>query len=396
MKKILLTIALLGLIIGQAWGQTTEMKHIDSLLARSRHTEALKFAMGRLSETPDDVALRHKVGDILAEVGDARGAVGQYEQVLATFEPKEIVERKLALQHYRLGAYHESLGYLRSIFARGDTTFVDCDLAGRVFGQLLDTDSAIFFQRKAVRLVPGNAGNVIRLVTNFQGLEESDSVLHYTSAYLRHDSTNIVLRGIRALQYYNINKTDSAYQDFKILYDQGDLSPNTLYYYGLCLKEKRKFGDAAKIFLLGDTVTQGKNPWILMELGQLAKQRVLHPASPVEYYRRAEAAIKPDSALFIRIQQELAYSLFVENKLNESLRHWEIVLENVPKHPQATYAIGMIYGKMKNTALEKRYYERFLRLVADDPRIRKEYGGLIEGVKDRLQILKEKEFMERK
>lgn len=396
MKKILLVVALWGLAIGQGWGQTVEMKHIDSLLLRSRHTEALKFAMGLLSERPDDVALRYKVGDILAEVGDARGAVRQYEQVLEPFEPKEIIERKLAFQHYRLGNYRDALGYLRSIFARGDTTFVDCDLAGRVFNQILEPDSAIVFQRKAVRLVPGNANNVIRLATNFQALELSDSVLHYTSVYLRHDSTNIAVRGIRGLQYYNINKIDSAYQDFKALYDQGDLSPNTLYYYGLCLKEKRKFREAAKVFLLGDTVTQGKNAWILMELGQLAKQKVIHPTPATEYYRRAEETIRPDSTLFMRVQQELAFSLFMDNKLNESLKHWGIVLEHAPKHPQATYAIGMIYGKMKNTKQEKRYYERFLKLVADDPRISKEYDGLIESVKERIQTLKEKEFMERK
>lgn len=396
MKKLLWMIALLGLVIGQVSAQMSDMRHIDSLLSRSRHTEALRFAMSILSERPDDMVLRHKVGDILAEVGDARGATREYEQVLIDFEPKEVIERKLALQQYRLGKYYDALGYLRSIFARGDTTFVDCDLAGRIFNQIFEPDSAIIYQREAVRLVPGSANNVIRLATNFQALELPDSVLLYTSAYLNHDSTNITVRGIRGLQYYNINKIDSAYLDFKVLYEQGDLSPNTLYYYGLCLKEKRQFREAAKVFLLGDTVTQGKNAWILLELGHLAKQKIIHPTPATEYYRRAEAAIKPDSALFMRVQQELAFSLFTENKLSESVKHWELVLENAPKHPQATYAMGMIYGKMKNSKQEKRYYERFLKLVANDPRISKEYDGLIEAVKERLQTLKEKEFMERK
>lgn len=396
MKKIPLILILLLLRTCPSWTQATEMKRIDSLLSRSRHTEALRFAQRQLEETPGKVSLRHKIGDILADLGDARGAVQQYEQILSDFEPKEIVERKLAQQHYRLGRYDEALGYLHSIFSRGDTTFVDCDLAGRIFNQLTDIDSAIYFQRKAVQLVPGNVGNVIRLSNNFQALKEADSVLHYTSAYLRHDSTNIAIRGIRGLQYYNINQIDSAYQDFKVAFDQGDLSPNTIYYYGLCLKSMFRLKEAAKVLLLGDTVTEGKNPWILLELGQLAQQRVLHPTSPVEYYRRAEEALKPDSALFMRVHQELAFALFTGNKLTESIKHWEIVLQTAPQHPQATYAMGMIYGKMKNRKQEKRYYERFIKLVANDPRISKEYSGLIEGVKERLEKIKEDEFMERK
>ncbi len=54
-------IALLGLVIGQVSAQKSDMRHIDSLLSRSKHTEALRFAMNILSERPDDMALRHKV-----------------------------------------------------------------------------------------------------------------------------------------------------------------------------------------------------------------------------------------------------------------------------------------------------------------------------------------------
>ncbi|MDO4771185.1 hypothetical protein [Porphyromonas sp.] len=396
MKKILLLLVLSLLSISVSWGQKAEMMRIDSLLTRSRYNEALMLVQSLLIKSPNDDVLKAKMGDILAELGDARGAVVQYERVSRDFEPREIIDRKLAIQNYRLGKHHEALGYLQSIFSRGDTTFVDCDLAGRIFGYFLEMDSAIYFQRKAVGLVPGNAGNVIRLVNNFQAIKEVDSALYYASSYLRYDSTNIALRGIRGLQYYNLNKIDSAYQDFRVAYDQGDLSPNTLYYYGLCLKAKSKFVDAKNVFLLGDTVTQGKNPWILLELGLLTQQGFLHPTSPVEYFRRAEEAMQPDSALFMKVQQGLGLSLLSEQKYGESIKHWENVLQKEPNHPQATYALGMIYGQRKNKKQEKRYYERFLKLAANDPRISKEYAVLIQNVKERLNTIKEEEFMTRK
>lgn len=392
MKRILILL-LLALPL-PAKGQSPEISRIDSLLRRSEYVQALRLVRTLADEAPHHSLMQEKAGDILSELGDARLAIDYYNRCSDHPLSMSIIRRKQATQYYRLGEYDRSLELIHSIFGQGDTLYVDLDLAAKVYDRVSRPDSAVYYRRKAVRMVPGNAANVLRLVANFQLLLEPDSVVSYTTDFLtRQDSLHKEIRQTRGIQYYNLQKIDDAQRDFVHLYERGDRQLNTLYYLGMCMGTKGENFKALKLLTQADSVAQSENPWIRLELAK-ANQAVGRHKEAIAYFESVEALLRPDSALMFQVHQGMAYSLLSAKEYDKSFRRWETISRLRPDYSQAFYAMGMISGIKKQRAKEKHYYEAFIRLIERDPKAQSDFARHIERVRARLAEIRDEEFME--
>ena len=371
MKSFVLSLALLAaaLLSGAAAAQP-----VDSLARR----EALSEARYLKSIFKTDAAIERLSGlvtpgvfdeEVLSELADCHFVNGDYEtaagtyQMLSLHEPDNLLYRIKQMQiAFRMKDYLASAALGRSILARDSIPAVAA-LAGDAYNLAGLTDSALVCYRQALALKPRNEAVVSKAANLLLTAKDYDGVLSMTGDYLAMDPDNFTVAPIRGLAYYLTAQYDSATVVFKRLEDLGADNYPLHYYLGQSYWHTNVTYEAERELL---------KAWALDSSD--ANLAVSIAAVKTEMYRpfdkqvkpmleKAEAMIRPDSALVSRIHQQYGASYYRLEQFDLAIPHYQEAYRYNPSFIQAISTIAYCYERLKKYKEALDYYERYLKLA---------------------------------
>ena len=371
MKSFVLSLAVLAaaLLSGAAAAQPADSLARREVLAEARYLKSLfktDAAIERLSGlvTPGVVD-----EEVLSELADCHFVNGDYEtaagtyQLLSLHEPDNLLYRIKQMQiAFRMKDYLASASLGRSILARDSIPAVAA-LAGDAYNLAGLTDSALVCYRQALALKPRNEAVVSKAANLLLTAKDYDGVLSMTGDYLAMDPDNFTVAPIRGLAYYLTAQYDSATVVFKRLEDLGADNYPLHYYLGQSYWHTNVTYEAERELL---------KAWALDSSD--ANLAVSIAAVKTEMYRpfdkqvkpmleKAEAMIRPDSALVSRIHQQYGASYYRLEQFDQAIPHYQEAYRYNPSFIQAISTIAYCYERLKKYKEALDYYERYLKLA---------------------------------
>ena len=371
MKSFVLSLAVLAaaLLSGVAAAQPADSLARRAALAEARYLKSLfktDAAIERLSGlvTPGVVD-----EEVLSELADCHFVNGDYEtaagtyQLLSLHEPDNLLYRIKQMQiAFRMKDYLASASLGRNILARDSIPAVAA-LAGDAYNLAGLTDSALVCYRQALALKPRNEAVVSKAANLLLTAKDYDGVLSMTGDYLAMDPDNFTVAPIRGLAYYLTAQYDSATVVFKRLEDLGADNYPLHYYLGQSYWHTNVTYEAEKELV---------KAWALDSSD--ANLAVSIAAVKTEMYRpfdkqvkpmleKAEAMIRPDSAMVSRIHQQYGASYYRLEQFDQAIPHYQEAYRYNPSFIQAISTIAYCYERLKKYKEALDYYERYLKLA---------------------------------
>ena len=371
MKSFVLSLAVLAaaLLSGVAAAQPADSLARRAALAEARYLKSLfktDAAIERLSGlvTPGvfDEEVLSELADCHFVNGDYETAAGTY-QLLSLHEPDNLLYRIKQMQiAFRMKDYLASASLGRNILARDSIPAVAA-LAGDAYNLAGLTDSALVCYRQALALKPRNEAVVSKAANLLLTAKDYDGVLSMTGDYLAMDPDNFTVAPIRGLAYYLSAQYDSATVVFKRLEDLGADNYPLHYYLGQSYWHTNVTYEAERELL---------KAWALDSSD--ANLAVSIAAVKTEMYRpfdkqvkpmleKAEAMIRPDSALVSRIHQQYGASYYRLEQFDLAIPHYQEAYRYNPSFIQAISTIAYCYERLKKYKEALDYYERYLKLA---------------------------------
>lgn len=395
MKSFVLSLAVLAvaLLSGAAAAQPADSLARREALAEARYLKSLfktDAAIERLSGlvTPGvfDEEVLSELADCHFVNGDYETAAGTY-QLLSLHEPDNLLYRIKQMQiAFRMKDYLASASLGRNILARDSIPAVAA-LAGDAYNLAGLTDSALVCYRQALALKPRNEAVVSKAANLLLTAKDYDGVLSMTGDYLAMDPDNFTVAPIRGLAYYLTAQYDSATVVFKRLEDLGADNYPLHYYLGQSYWHTHVTYEAEKELV---------KAWALDSSD--ANLAVAIAAVKTEMYRpfekqvkpmleKAEAMIRPDSAMVSRIHQQYGASYYRLEQFDLAIPHYQEAYRYNPSFIQAISTIAYCYERLKKYKEALDYYERYLKLARPGSR------GY-EFARESIEFLKGELFME--
>lgn len=371
MKSFVLSLAVLAvaLLSGAAAAQPADSLARREALAEARYLKSLfktDAAIERLSGlvTPGvfDEEVLSELADCHFVNGDYETAAGTY-QLLSLHEPDNLLYRIKQMQiAFRMKDYLASASLGRNILARDSIPAVAA-LAGDAYNLAGLTDSALVCYRQALALKPRNEAVVSKAANLLLTAKDYDGVLSMTGDYLAMDPDNFTVAPIRGLAYYLTAQYDSATVVFKRLEDLGADNYPLHYYLGQSYWHTHVTYEAEKELV---------KAWALDSSD--ANLAVAIAAVKTEMYRpfekqvkpmleKAEAMIRPDSAMVSRIHQQYGASYYRLEQFDLAIPHYQEAYRYNPSFIQAISTIAYCYERLKKYKEALDYYERYLKLA---------------------------------
>ena len=371
MKSFVLSLAVLAaaLLSGVAAAQPADSLARREALSEARYLKSLfktDAAIERLSGlvTPGvfDEEVLSELADCHFVNGDYETAAGTY-QLLSLHEPDNLLYRIKQMQiAFRMKDYLASASLGRNILARDSIPAVAA-LAGDAYNLAGLTDSALVCYRQALALKPRNEAVVSKAANLLLTAKDYDGVLSMTGDYLAMDPDNFTVAPIRGLAYYLSAQYDSATVVFKRLEDLGADNYPLHYYLGQSYWHTNVTYEAEKELV---------KAWALDSSD--ANLAVAIAAVKTEMYRpfekqvkpmleKAEAMIRPDSAMVSRIHQQYGASYYRLEQFDLAIPHYQEAYRYNPSFIQAISTIAYCYERLKKYKEALDYYERYLKLA---------------------------------
>ena len=371
MKSFVLSLAVLAaaLLSGVAAAQPADSLARRAALTEARYLKSLfktDAAIERLSGlvTPGvfDEEVLSELADCHFVNGDYETAAGTY-QLLSLHEPDNLLYRIKQMQiAFRMKDYSACASLGRSILARDSIPAVAA-LAGDAYNLAGLTDSALVCYRQALALKPRNEAVVSKAANLLLTAKDYDGVLSMTGDYLAMDPDNFTVAPIRGLAYYLSAQYDSATVVFKRLEDLGADNYPLHYYLGQSYWHTNVTYEAERELL---------KAWALDSSD--ANLAVSIAAVKTEMYRpfdkqvkpmleKAEAMIRPDSAMVSRIHQQYGASYYRLEQFDQAIPHYQEAYRYNPSFIQAISTIAYCYERLKKYKEALDYYERYLKLA---------------------------------
>ena len=373
MNRVLRHIAILSLVVFtavQAVAQPADtLQDRKAVLDQARYLKSVY----KTDAAIEQLATLMKPGvmdeEVLAELADCHFQNGDYEtaagtyQLLSLHSPGNLLYRIKQMQiAFRMKDYPASASLGRNILARDSIPAVAA-LAGDAYNLAGLTDSALVCYRQALALKPRNEAVVSKAANLLLTAKDYDGVLSMTGDYLAMDPDNFTVAPIRGLAYYLSAQYDSATVVFKRLEDLGADNYPLHYYLGQSYWHTNVTYEAERELL---------KAWALDSSD--ANLAVSIAAVKTEMYRpfdkqvkpmleKAEAMIRPDSAMVSRIHQQYGASYYRLEQFDLAIPHYQEAYRYNPSFIQAISTIAYCYERLKKYKEALAYYERYLKLA---------------------------------
>lgn len=345
----------------------------------------------------DTISNDHELALLYYHKGDScEQAFNIYEALDWYTKGRMLVEeplflRKIAQCYMKRGQFAESKNVFNMI-PKDSLKHFDLRFKYNLHRQLSETDSMLIVGKDILEKYPFDSDVVSGIAASYNTLEYPDTALYYTQQYRLKDSTNIFVNRQHAFAYYQKKDYPQALKYYLELLDLKDVSEYTYYYTGLCYARCDSLGMAYRHLLNASKLSSTENPYILAQLGIVTIELGV-VSEGLDYVKKAIVGFQPDSMLMYSLYRSLSGAYFKQTKYNDCISCLKECLAYNPNSIYTFYRIANVYGVLNNTKQEKLYYERFVKEMESKEDASNVLLNLLEEAKERLQAIREDEFM---
>ena len=365
MKKLLYIVLWMVVCIPLAAQET----HRDSVITRARYLKSIyrtDDAIDLLSElvqpgAPDEV--------VLAELADCHFQSGAYENaagtyfMLSSFSPGNILYKiRLMQAYYRLKDYRQSIWAGRAVLQLDSIPAV-VSYVGDAFRQIEESDSALWYYRRALALRPMNQSTLAKAANILISKEDYDGALAITGPFLEEDPDNVSIAPLKGLALYRKGDYDSAIALFERQKEIGNESYPIHYYLGQSYWRANIIWRAEKELVAAWQIDSSdvSLAYSIAAVKYEAYRSFEKDIKP--WLDRAIEMMQPDPALMYRIHQQYGLGYYREEAWSQAIEQYKEAYRYNPKFISAISTIAYCYQQKKDYRQAVEWYEKYLKLA---------------------------------
>jgi len=365
MKKLLYIVLWMVVCVPLAAQET----HRDSVITRARYLKSIyrtDDAIDLLSELvqpgiPDEGVLS-ELADCHFQSGSYENAAGTYF-MLSSFSPGNILYKiRLMQAYYRLKDYRQSIWAGRAVLQLDSIPAV-VSYVGDAFRQIEESDSALWYYRRALALRPMNQSTLAKAANILISKEDYDGAVAITGPFLEEDPDNVSIAPLKGLALYRKGDYDSAIALFERQKEIGNESYPIHYYLG-------------QSYWRANIIWRAEKELVAAWQIDSSDVSLAYSIAAVKYeaYRSFEKDIKPwldkaiemtqpDPALMYRIHQQYGLGYYREEAWNQAIEQYKEAYRYNPKFISAISTIAYCYQQKKDYRQAVEWYEKYLKLA---------------------------------
>lgn len=394
MNKLLssiLGIICLSLVIASAQSPGT-VKDRKAVIDEARYLKsiyktdkAIELLSGLLSPEQFDEEVLNELADCHIQAGDIESAANTYSTLLM-MNPESILYRiRMMNIAYRSKDYKASAEMGISIIRR-DTIPAIVSLTADSFNMAEMPDSALAYYEMYMRQNPANPAVISKAAKIHLGRKEYAIVLNMAENYLQIDSTDMDIRGLQGLAYFQLEDFRKSEEVFQKMEDDGNDSYSVHIYLGQNQWRNKKHISALKELQAAWQIDSG-DVNLAYSIGTIMGECGMGIKKAKPWFDRALDLITPDPEILGKIQREYALGYMKAEQFGNALDYYLKSWETDKSKYSVLSNIGYCYERLKDWKKAEQYYLQYLKFG-------KPGSGGYKYVEESLAYVRQQLFME--
>ncbi|MGM9736827.1 MAG: tetratricopeptide repeat protein [Candidatus Cryptobacteroides sp.] len=359
-----------------------EARYLKSIYKTEK---AIELLSGLLSPEQFDEEVMNELAECHIQAGDLESAANMYSTLLM-MNPESILYRiRMMSIAYRSKDYKASAEMGLSIIQR-DTIPAIISLTGDSFNMANMPDSALAYYGMYMRLNPANPAVVSKAAKIHLARKEYDIVLDMAENYLQIDSTDMDIRGLQGLAYFQMGDFRKSEDVFQKMEDDGNDSYSVHIYLGQNQWRNKKHISALKELKTAWQI-DSSDVNLAYSIGTIMREfgSDLNKVKP--WFDRALDLITPDPEILGKIQREYALAYMKAEQFSNALDYYLKSWETDKSKYSVLSNIGYLYEQLKDWKKAEKYYLQYLNYG-------KPGSGGYKYVEESLAYVRQQMFME--
>ncbi|MCX6268873.1 MAG: hypothetical protein NTW16_16225 [Bacteroidetes bacterium] len=343
---------------------------IDLLLLKGRALAAgfqYKEAIAALGKAHNldsaNIHVLNELVNVYRQTGDGEKAIVAGRKICILAPDNRYFSLQLANLYFSEEDFGSAVLILLPLYLADSSSFYVARQLGNCYNELKQSDSAIRFYRRALRITPYDPFVTGKLANVFIRENNIAMALYWTQVYLAQDSTNIpILKQNGYCNYLLIDFKSSAKQ-FLECARLGDSSKFTMKYLGLSFYKQEKY-DTATTFFRSAFLSDTADAEICFYYG-VSAYRSLAVDTGLVYLSRTLRLLMPSGKFLSTLYSELADANTSKGNTDTAVVLLQKALEANPENNTLRFKIAYQYDfhlRMPYEGLP--YYRAFLKNAA--------------------------------
>jgi tetratricopeptide (TPR) repeat protein len=219
-----------------------------ALAAGFQYREAVVALRKALRTDSTNIKVLNELVDVYRQSGDPAKAIATSRKISGLVPDNRYFSLQLANLYYSEEDYRQATTVLLPLYMADSSSFFVAKQLGNCYNELKQSDSAIYFYRRALRIAPYDPFVTGKLVNIFIREDEVAMALYWTQMFLAQDSVNIPILKQSGYCYYLLIDFKSSAKQLLECTRLGDSSKFTMKYLGLSYYKQEKYDTAAPCF----------------------------------------------------------------------------------------------------------------------------------------------------
>jgi tetratricopeptide (TPR) repeat protein len=220
----------------------------QALAAGFQFREAIATLRNALRFDSTSIRVLNELVQVYRQSGDPGKAIATSRKISGLVPENRYFSLQLANLYYSEEDYRQAVQEYLPLYGKDSSGFFVAKQLGNCYNELKRFDSAIYFFRRALKIIPFDPIVTGKLVNVYIREKEVAMALYQTQRFLEQDSLYIPILKQHGYCYYLLIDFKSAAKQFRECVRLGDSSKFTMKYLGLSYYKQEKYDTAAPFF----------------------------------------------------------------------------------------------------------------------------------------------------
>ena len=375
MRKLIIYFALIAGSTCALHAQSPDSLDLrKGILAEARYLKSIYKTDEAIEKLSEFVRPGSFDEEVLSELADCHFQSGDYESAAGTYfllsshSPGNILYKIRQMQTYgRLRAWPQSIQAGREVLQLDSIPAV-ISYVGDTFRQMEQSDSALWYYRKALELKPINESVVAKAVNILITKEDYDGAIAVTEPFLSQDPDNTTIAPLKGLALYRKGDYDSSVKVFQQQQDIGNDSYPIHYYLGQSYWHTKVIYRAEEELLAAWQI-DSSDVNLAYSIAAVKMEAYRPFASDVKpWLDKALEMMQPDPATMSRLHQQYGLGYYRNQTWDRAIEYYKEAYRYNPKFISALSTIAYCYEQKKDYKQALEWYEKYLKVATPGTR----------------------------